>query len=159
MIRNNHLLGFTLIEIIVTMAILGILLTLGQGAYSVWQKMVHINNAAEELKSVLVQTQQKAAASADAKSWGVHFEADRYIIFSGDLYDPADTANKIKSLVGLTIINPDTSLSDGASGYSPDAVFAKFTGQTVNSGAITLSVISDLTVTRSITISKLGVIQ
>jgi len=106
---NNHKAsGLTAIEVIITIALLGILLTLGQGAYSVWQKKVYIHNAAEELKSVLVQTQQKAAASADGKSWGVHFEANRYVIFSGDIYDPLNPANSVKNLTGLNIVNPAT---------------------------------------------------
>ena len=157
---NNHKAsGLTAIEVIITIALLGILLTLGQGAYSVWQKKVYIHNAAEELKSVLVQTQQKAAASADGKSWGVHFEANRYVIFSGDIYDPLNPANSVKNLTGLNIVNPATSLSDGAVGNSPDAVFAEFTGQTVNSGMITLQVTADPTVSRSISISNIGIIQ
>lgn len=132
---------------------------MGQGSYAVWQKNVHIHNATEEFKSSLVQAQQKAAASADGKSWGVHLEADRYTLFSGDIYTVNNPTNVVKDLIGLTIVNPATSLSDGTSGNSPDVVFFKFTGQTVNSGTITLQVNADPTIQRTISISNLGVIQ
>lgn len=146
-------------EIVITILILGILATLGQGSYAVWQKNVHIHNATEELKSSLVQAQQKAAASADGTSWGIHLEADRYTEFAGDIYSINNPTNVVKSLVGLTIVNPTTSLSDGTSGHSPDVVFFKFTGQTVNSGMITLQVAAEPTIQRSIVISNVGVIQ
>lgn len=159
MILNKQRAGFTALEVVITILILGILATLGQGSYAVWQKKVNIHNATEELKSSLVQAQQKAAASADGKSWGVHLEADRYTLFAGDIYSVNNPTNVVKILVGLTILNPTMSLSDGTSGYSPDVVFFKFTGQTVNSGTITLQVSADPTIQRSISISNLGVIQ
>jgi prepilin-type N-terminal cleavage/methylation domain-containing protein len=151
--------GFTAIEMLLVVAILGILATLGQGSYTVWLKKVQVNTTIEQIRSSLIRAQEQAVAAEDGKAWGIHFETDRYIIFPTTIYNPAEPKNKVKLLSGISIVQPDSSLSDGTSGYSPNVVFEKFTGRTVNTGIITVAVSSDPTVTRQLVITFFGAIE
>jgi len=151
--------GFTLIEMLLVMAIVAILATLGQMSYSVWLKKVQVNTVVEQIRSSLIRVQQQAVAAEDGLAWGIHFETDRYTIFSSTIYDPADPTNKVKLLSNIVIVNPDSSLSDGNVGFSPNVVFEKFTGRTINIGTITVAVGSDASVARGLLITFFGAIE
>jgi len=116
-------------------------------------------NAADELKSTISLAQAKAISAAANKNWGVHLEDGQYVLFSGSFYDQNNPDNKVKELRGVQILNPSTSLSDGATGYGADLVFAKYTGQTVNIGQITVAANSDASKTKIITIQDNGQIN
>lgn len=151
--------GFTILEMIIVIGILGIIAAMGQSGYGVWQKQVQINTVNDQIRSSLIRVQQEAVAAPGGKAMGMHLEADRYVIFSGTVYDPADTANNVKILSGIIIVNPSGSLSDGSLGFSPDVVFDKFDGRTVNTGTITVAVASSPSVTRSVTVGRFGSIE
>ncbi len=158
-IANSSKRGFTAIEILLVIAILGILATLGQMSYSVWLKKVQVNTSVEQIRSALIRTQQQAVAAEGGTAWGIHLEADRYTIFATTNYDPVSPLNKTKILTGVNILQPETSLSDGNVGYSQNVVFEKFTGRTINTGTITVAVATDPTVTRDLIITFFGAIE
>jgi prepilin-type N-terminal cleavage/methylation domain-containing protein len=157
--RKSHTSGFTVIEMLAVLVIMGILATLGQASYSVWQKKVQVNTMVEQLRSSLIRAQQQAVAAEEGQAWGVHLESDRYVIFPSTIYNPADPLNKVKLLSGVTILNPDSTLSDGNVGYSPNVVFEKFTGRTINTGTIVVAVTTDTSVTRDLIITFFGAIE
>lgn len=151
--------ALTYIELLVVLGLFTIVSLLSFSSYITWQKEVTLVNSTDELKSTISLAQAKAIAAADNKNWGVHFEAGQYILFSGSFYDQANPDNKIKELRGVQILNPSTSLSDGASGYGADLVFAKYTGQTSNIGQITVVANSDSSKTKIISIQDNGQIN
>lgn len=151
--------ALTYIELLVVLGIFAIISLLSFSSYSAWQKEVILVNSLDELKSTISLAQAKAIAAADNKNWGVHLTIDQYVLFSGSFYDEANPDNKIKDLRGVKILNPETSLSDGAGGYAADVVFSKYTGQTVNTGQITVVANSDSTKTKVITIQDNGQIN
>jgi prepilin-type N-terminal cleavage/methylation domain-containing protein len=151
--------GFTLVEILVVMVIAVLIYTLGSIAYRNWQKQVQISNSADELRSTLFRAQQMAAASAESTAWGVHLETDRYILFSGDFYNVSDPNNKEKILQGTQIFEPESSFADGVGGYSSDVVFAKLTGQTVNTGTVSIITLVQPSNTSTVSINSSGQID
>jgi len=151
--------AFSIIEVLIVLAIIFIIV--GISAYSTqnWRKQVNLINTRDSLKSTLTKAQQLAASSSQTLSWGVHLESDRYVFFKGDTYDPDEVSNIITYLKGTQIINPATSLSDGVSGYSPEVIFAKLSGETVNIGTITITVLNDIDSKKEIIITKTGAVN
>jgi len=151
--------GFTAIELIITLALFGILVVMGINSYNQWQKQVAVTNAGQEIKSTLVRAQQMAVSAAQGESWGVHFEADKYIIFPGGLYDLSNPDNKIFQLRGVVVLDPNLSFATGAGGYQSDVIFQKLTGQTNNPGVVTIVAENNPAVTKIISVSATGVIE
>jgi type II secretory pathway pseudopilin PulG len=151
--------GFSILEYILIILLLGIVFSLTSMTYNDWRQDVLLKNNKEEMRSYLLRAQQLASAAASSTDWGLHLEIDSYTLFQGSIYNPADSNNIVRFLQGNTILNPDTSLSDGAGGYTSDLIFIKFTGQTVNTGTISIIVPNQPSIFTSINIESLGVID
>lgn len=151
--------GITYIELLIILMIVGFIAVLSFSSYLSWQKEVTLVNAADELKSAIVLAQAQALSAAGNNNWGVHLEADSYTIFPGTFFNQDNPENKTKELRGVQILNPDTSLADGAGGFGANVVFAKYTGQTVNFGQIVLVANNDQSKTKTINIQNNGQIN
>lgn len=151
--------GFTVIEMLTVIILLAILVGLGWYAYRDWQRRVILNNITDQLSSTLIKAQQLAVASSQSSQWGVYLESDSYTFFKGSSYDVNDPDNNVNQLSGIEILNPATSLSDGAGGNSQELVFSQQTGYTSNTGTIVLSTVYGDLATTSITINALGIIE
>lgn len=86
--------GFTLIEVLVTTALLGVLMTFAVSGWSSWARSSEHTGTAEAIESVMRQTQQRAVT--EGRSMCVLFDpaADRYSVFRGS----CDDAGKVKVL-------------------------------------------------------------
>lgn len=150
--------GFTIIEMMITLSILGLLSFLTVSGYNSWQRNIRLNTSFDEFKSAIAKAQQLATASADSLDWGVHLNPDQYIIFK-DSYSTSSPDNLVYNLNGVGILDSSTSLSDGSGGSSNDLIFSKFTGLTNNTGTINLYLLTDPTRTKSLEIKETGVIN
>lgn len=148
--------GLTLIELMIVLIVVAVLATMGIVGYRNWQQHILLTNATDELKSALSLAQQQAVSAAKNSNWGIHLEADTYVIFSGSFYDSNNPDNQSRNFHGVQVINLDTAISDGAGGYTPNIVFTKYTGQTPNIGSLTLAPNSLLSHTRTINITANG---
>lgn len=77
--------GFTLIELMVVIGVLGLLLGIAIPSYFTLRQNVALGNNADEVVSALRLAQSNATASQGGKEWGVHFAANQYCIFSQDI--------------------------------------------------------------------------
>lgn len=139
--------GFTLIEVLLVIGVLGLIVALATPFYQSFQISSELDNTTHELISALRQTQAKAMASEGFRSWGVHLEKKAYIIFSGDKFNPDDKLNQRNDLAGPLSIEAENT----------DIVFSSVEGQTSNTGKITL--ISVNKEARTLTINSLGAIN
>lgn len=152
--------GVTTIELLMVIAILGILSVMSIGSYRNWQQHVLLINATDELKSALGLAQTQAMAAAGSNNWGVHLASDYYVIFRGSFYDENNVDNQRRDLNGIEILNIGLGLADGAGGYtSSDVVFNKYTGNTANIGTIILAPKSDNSRIKTISIDASGQTQ
>jgi prepilin-type N-terminal cleavage/methylation domain-containing protein len=95
--------GFTLIEILITLAILVAVLSL---AFPVTLSTVNSNrieNVAKDLASLIYSHQQSAYSSKNNKSYGVYFETNLYVLFAGDSYASAENLEQKELSNGVTI--------------------------------------------------------
>ncbi|KKP91055.1 MAG: hypothetical protein UR94_C0019G0006 [Parcubacteria group bacterium GW2011_GWA2_36_10] len=152
-------LGLTFVEVLLTISIAAIIAAMGFSAFSQWRANVTLVNQVDELKSKIIEIRQFAISAAGEKNWGIHFEAEQYIIFSGSVYNVADPNNQVVELKGVLLINPATSLANGGGGFSQNLIFTKFTGSTFNTG--TLQFVDEGTgeISRTLNIDNLGKIN
>ncbi|MCD4760755.1 prepilin-type N-terminal cleavage/methylation domain-containing protein [bacterium] len=151
--------GFTIMELLIVMAILSLAASMSAISYNNWQNHVQLINAKDEIRSALIRTQQLATAAAKENSWGVHFTTSTYTMFKGNFYNESDPDNYTWTITSANIVTPYALLSDGAGGYGPDVVFAKFTGLTSNTGTISIISPSDPMAIKTISIQSAGKID
>jgi type II secretion system protein H len=102
--------GFTLIEAVVTMALLGTMMAIAVGGWSSWARAKEQSGAAYELQSLLRQAQQRAVT--EGRSMCVLFEpaTDQYTVYRGT----CDAADKVKVQGPLTSGSPSVHLTSPA---------------------------------------------
>lgn len=110
--------GFTLVELGIVFGIIALLfgfVTLNLGNV---QKVTSINSAIDTLVSDMKSQQTKAMVGAGnsgaGKSFGIYFQSDRYILFTGTTYSSTNSSNFTIMLGGsIEFVNstfPDNSL-------------------------------------------------
>lgn len=144
--------GFSLIELILVIFLIGISLGLSLLYLETAQVREDINKQAEVFTSNVRLAHSDALSGLNNQAHGVHLEQSSYTIFSGNTYDPNDSANFETELPpNMTIEN--INLNGGGS----DILFTSPNGETLNFG--TLDFVSNK-VDRVITINvtKLGTV-
>lgn len=146
--------GFSLTEILIVVAISIVLLTIVVSAFSGFNKNQSLNSTVSEVTSVLNEARALTLASYDNKAYGVHFQSDKVILFKGNSFSSSDPSNK------TTTISSKISISDiTLSGGGDNIIFQRLTGKTSQNGTITLSLISDPSKSKTITVEVSGIIE
>ncbi len=148
--------GLMIIEVLVTLGIAAIIFAMGSIGYREWMLKVKLTNDRDEIKSVLLRTQQLATAAAGGTAWGLHLATTSYVMFPGNYYDENNPNNKTWPLNGSEVLAPSLTFADGAGGYIPNVVFAKFTGETYNTGTIRLALPFSTSTVRVIQVAESG---
>lgn len=144
----------TISELIIVMAISLTLFAIGTIALIRPQQKANIDSTVNTLISDIKLQQTKAMTSDSASNQGIHFESDRYTLFEGNTYNPADTSNFTVNLEGSVVIN-DINLID------QNLIFTKGSGETSLASPVN---IFDITQSQSsenvnITINKYGAVE
>ena len=142
--------GFTLIEILVTLAVLVILGTTVLSAFSRFRASTELDAAVHQALSVIRLAQSKTLAAEEDSQHGVRFESDRITLFQGASFTevPTNEVIELSALVQITNIS--------LAGGGVDVVFTRLSGRTPQSGFVTLALASDPSRTRVITIDSSG---
>lgn len=144
----------TLIEILVTVAIVGILAALLTGAFSAYNRSHALAASAEDIRSFIELARSKTLSSRGDTQYGVYIGSDSLTLFSGDSFNPADPSNVIDELeLHAYVTVQDVAL---ASGVTQQLVFERLTGATSQPGTITVALKTDSSKTETITIEPTG---
>ncbi|MDP6249540.1 MAG: hypothetical protein QGH26_01800 [Candidatus Pacebacteria bacterium] len=146
--------GFTMTETIIIVAVSIILFAIIVSAFSGFNKNQSLNSTSSEVVSVLNEARALTLASLDNKAYGVHFQSDKVIFFKGSVFSSSDPDNKI------TTISSKISISNiSLNGGGDDIIFQRLTGKTDQDGTITLSLVSDPSKSKTITVGVSGIIE
>jgi prepilin-type N-terminal cleavage/methylation domain-containing protein len=142
--------GFTVIEIILVLA-LGALLT-GFIALSFSKVNEHeaLDTNADLVVSVLNEARSLTLSSVGNTRYGVHFDADQVVLFSGASYSSGAASNV------PTALNPRVALRNISFGGGSNVVFDRLTGATSQSGALQIYLKSATTTYKTISVSATG---
>jgi len=130
------------------------MISLASFSYRYFEKKTELGTVAQKIVTILKIAQTKTLASENASQYGIHFENNQYILFSGDAYQIDAPDNTTYSLPSRLEIN-DISLA----GEGSDVIFQRINGQTDQDGIISLRMINEPTELEIINIHSSGQIE
>ena len=145
--------GFSLLEILMVVAILAILGVSGVGYYRNFAKNVESKNFSQALVSDLKYARSFSTSGENSLKWGVHAvngTSDYYEIFS----TPTNYADASKSVTSTTTLPQGVSWVSPAESASKDIIFTRISGTTTADTLIINSESGNTTVT----VTSLGVV-
>jgi prepilin-type N-terminal cleavage/methylation domain-containing protein len=80
--------GFTLIEVLVTITLLGVLMAMAVSGWSSWARASEQSGTARELQSLLRSTHQRAVTEGNAMCVQFDTTANHYTVYRGVCADP-----------------------------------------------------------------------
>lgn len=152
--------GLTLVELMLVVSILAILLSLGTVVFSTFGRQDRLLLEARGIEGIINEAKIKTLAGfslgeAASQNFGVYFQADRYVFFPGQAYNPENVGNQVfvlpESLEIAPIFFPGNSL-----------VFTKITGEVLGYNPDqNYLVLSDkkTSAAKRINVNKLGVVK
>ncbi|MFY9457917.1 MAG: prepilin-type N-terminal cleavage/methylation domain-containing protein [Candidatus Spechtbacterales bacterium] len=148
--------GFTLIEILVVLAVSAVLVGISGGVYTSFNKRSGVDLEARKLESVLNLARNRTLASDGERSFGVHMDnyLDEYMLFPGIAYvasDPENEKFEMPPQIDLSAIQ----LGGGGS----DIIFDRLTGTTSQFGSVVIQNVSDTSNSVTICIASSGAIE
>lgn len=140
--------GFTIIEILVVLGIIGLLVGIALPSLSKFRSSKALDTTSEGVLVVLSTARGDTLSAKAGEQYGVHFEAGKFVLYTGATYSGADPDNKEYILENIIEISSFT---------NADVLFDKLTGNTAQDGTVVLRVKADTATTRTITIAKSGI--
>lgn len=146
--------AFTMIELLVVVAIISILTGMTLFGFGGIANNNALTGAHRQVLSALEEARARALASSNDSAHGVHFSATALTLFEGDTYDVSDPSNRVITLSGRVSVS-DITLAGGGT----EIVFLKASGATTQAGTITVSLVSDASVSRTVVVETSGRIE
>ncbi|OGI67656.1 hypothetical protein A3A05_00665 [Candidatus Nomurabacteria bacterium RIFCSPLOWO2_01_FULL_41_12] len=143
--------GFSLLEVVIVIAIVAVMSSIGVGFYVNYNKNVEIDSVAKIIIFDLKQVQSKAMIGEGGFKWGIHFANaadDYYEIFS----TPTDYSNGAKVIVSTNYLSSGATFSDPATDMTKDIIFNKISGGT---SASSVAIVAGSS-TKTISVSSIG---
>ncbi|MEK7518966.1 MAG: type II secretion system protein [Patescibacteria group bacterium] len=137
--------GFTLIEVLLSVALIGLIASIGAVVYQQLQNRNALDVAAVTVATQYRRAQALSRASDANTSWGVRVDAGTITLFQGASY-----ASRVVTFDEIS--SPATSIT--SSGFV-EVVFAKFTGLPQTTGTLTLTGPND---SRTLTLNAQGTV-
>ncbi|KKT01029.1 MAG: hypothetical protein UV76_C0003G0005 [Candidatus Nomurabacteria bacterium GW2011_GWA2_43_15] len=148
---NHYKRGMTIVELLVVIAVLGIIFSIVLPQFSKTREMQTQKSAVGDVLSVLERARSQTLASVDSSEYGVRFQSDRVIIFKGKIFSVDDVNNQTINITAPANISNVT--LGGISGDSGDMYFNRLSGMPSKTGTVTVSTTS---YSKIITISATG---
>jgi type II secretory pathway pseudopilin PulG len=143
--------GITVLELMAVVVILTIFISIALPQFSKMRENQIIKSATEDVISVINKAKSETLASVDSSEYGIHFQADKIIIFKGKVYsaiDPNNESTDISSPASISGIN--------LTGGVYNLYFNRLSGVPSVSGTVTVSTPS---LSKVVQISNIGLVS
>ncbi|HOM33348.1 MAG TPA: prepilin-type N-terminal cleavage/methylation domain-containing protein [Candidatus Paceibacterota bacterium] len=156
--KNKLQKGFTLVELIISIALIAIIVGISFSNLGGHQKKLEVDLEAEKIVAYLRETRNRAIAGQDNSSWGIHFVNvsngdDYYNLFKGLTFSTS-------AIVETRFLSKKIQFLIPAINENVDVVFLKSSGELSSSEKIIiLQSIINPEITSTIEINKLGQIN
>ncbi|MBU6414704.1 prepilin-type N-terminal cleavage/methylation domain-containing protein [Patescibacteria group bacterium] len=145
--------GFSLIEIIIAVAVLGILAVLAVSGFSSFKASGELFRAADTIVGALNNARSQTLASRDDSQYGVFFDQNQnqIVFFAGNYYNASSPTNEITELPtqieisSLSLTNATTAIA-----------FARLSGDPSATGTVVLRIKGNTLQTKTIQINDSG---
>jgi len=117
-------------EVLVVSATLILILGFAAGTFLIMNQKTEVSAAAQEIMETLRLAQNKTLASEGSSSFGVNFEASKFTLFKGAVFNPADPDNQVHNL------SPKNSISEINLNGASAVIFERLSGATENQGQL-----------------------
>lgn len=121
--------GFTLIEVLLVVAIGALLATLSMQGIRAYGDMQELRSAEQDLILLFRDTRQKTVAAESSVPYGLQVATSSVTRFIGATFDPATTTNEQFEYAGIQL---NAALADGTN----EVTFARLTGAPSATGTI-----------------------
>ena len=148
---NRYKQGITVIELLIVIAVLGIIFSIIIPQFSKTRELQVLKSAVSDVMSSLNKAQSRTLASVDSSSYGVHFQVDKVIIFKGIIFVADVSDNET-----INIISPATISTIALAGGGANLFFNRLSGAPSVTGSI---VVSSTNFIKTITISSTGTVS
>ena len=134
MSSRKHKKGFTVLEVLIVIAIVGILTVIVVTGFQKFNRVESVNRDTETVLETLRSARDQTVASKNELQYGVHFGTQSITLFSGTSYSSGAAGNQVYPLH-----SGDTILSTVITGGGSNVIFQRLTGQTADYGTVTIS--------------------
>ncbi len=152
MFKANLQRGFSGAEILVTLSILALLFLIGTMSLSRNVAEKELQSIADNIVAKLELAKSNAITGKNGQNYGVKFNSDSYVYFTGSTYISTNQSNETTQISSKFQITNDIPGSDDA------IIFSKIKGYTNHSSTVTVTIseISNASSSIQLTIGKLG---
>lgn len=136
-VKNFYKKGITIIELLVVLAVLGIISSIVIPQFSKMRENQVLKSGVQDILSSLDKARSQTLASLNSSEYGVHFETDKIIIFKGTFFPADDPNNESISIISpASISNVTLNLVSGIPG---EMYFNRLSGSPSKTGTVTIS--------------------
>jgi len=140
--------GFSLIELLISVAIIVILAGTSIGGFYYFKRSSNVNIDTQKIVNSIRKTQGKSKAMREDSAWGIDISVDKLIIFKGlDFANRAQSFDESIPIKGLTNVSGKTRLFFSKLNGLPDA------------NSIGVLTISDNDISKNIQINEEGIVS
>ena len=151
-IKKVYKKGFTVIEILITLAILGILLAIVLPSLSNMRTSQAAQTHVEHIDTFFSEARTRTVSSQNLSRHGVNLSSSRIVLFEGETYSTGDP------FITEFRFEPGFSIHEVSVGGGWNVVFDRLTGGTANAGWFTFGT-SDGDIMYTISIEPTGVLD
>lgn len=151
--RSTKRSGFSTIEVLVVIVILAIVAAMVIAGFNTLNRRQALDKDVLLVLAVLNEARSLTLSSKGDTQYGVHLDEYSITLFRGSSYNSSASTNVVSDLSGYGHI------SAHSLGGGDDILFERLTGDTDDDGTITLSLRSDGSTTRVITVRATGIID
>jgi Tfp pilus assembly protein FimT len=149
--KNTRTKGASLMEILVIVAIMGVIASIVTLNFSNYNRRQVVKSAVENIIALANRARSKTLLSAGSSQYGIHIEASRVVLFKGTSFTEPSTDN-----VQITL---NSALSITNITLPSNVVWNRLTGDVGAASSFTVGITGDTNNQKVINIAKTGIVS